>query len=225
MERERKKEPDLDNMLKKVPVIKTGKDDLRQDSDGLDEIYNDAQFVTDELGDLLLETFGKRAQIPKLKDRNAAEEKIANKYFGDASKVRDISLFTVIAKSIKQLINDLTKILNLKKCKVVNLKNKFLTPNALGYRDINLNISFELPDGRTHLCEVQLHLQGIIDVKKATHVHYEAIRRAIPTYIPGVTTEKSDAIQLFIIYQLKRSQTDLIVDSLMKKIGGVFLNA
>ena len=169
MERERKREPSVDKMVKDIPVIKTGKDDLKQDSGSLNIIYTDAQFVTDELGKVLFEKFGSRALIAELKDRIKAEKKIKNKYSGDVTKVRDISRFTVIAKSISQLINDLTEILRLKNCKVLNLKNKFLTPNALGYRDVNLNISYQLPDGRTHICEVQLHLQGIIDVKEATH--------------------------------------------------------
>ena len=41
---------------------------------------------------------------------------------------------------------------------IAQLKNKFANPTPLGYRDMNLNVSVRLDDGRKHLAEVQLNL-------------------------------------------------------------------
>jgi len=91
MKKERKKDQNVDEMVKEMRVIKTRKDELRQSCKGLDTIYKDAKFVTNELGKLLLEEFGSRTRIAGLKNRLKAEKKIANKYSGDETKIRDIS--------------------------------------------------------------------------------------------------------------------------------------
>lgn len=54
----------------------------------------------------------------------------------------------------------------MKDIKVLNVKNKFQDPDALGYVDININAAFELDDDTHHIFEILLHLDAIILAKE-----------------------------------------------------------
>ena len=59
---------------------------------------------------------------------------------------------------------------------VISFKNRFRHPMADGGRDMNFNISVTLDDGSRFVCELQVHLQQILDYKEAAHELYEFFR-------------------------------------------------
>ena len=58
---------------------------------------------------------------------------------------------------------------------VVRFKNRYLHPTFNGYRDGLFNLRVNLPDGRRHIVELQIHLLDIIKFKAATHKYYGTI--------------------------------------------------
>lgn len=104
--------------------------------------------------------------IPGLKKRADAEQKIKDKYVGHNDKIKDVSWFSCKFWFFEALLNGLNFVLKMKDIKVLNVKNKFQDPDALGYVDININAAFELDDDTHHIFEILLHLDAIILAKE-----------------------------------------------------------
>ena len=135
-----------------------------------------------------------------MKGRESAERKLADKYTDKngvphPEKFRDLARATVLSGSATDLLKVLTVLdgggLGLE---IAQLKNKFAHPTPLGYRDMNLNVSARLDDGRKHLAEVQLNLKSVADAKEIAHEQYEVIRGALPKMCEG-TSVNADALQ------------------------------
>jgi len=215
----------MNEQVKKFPVKKTPKEFLKQTSKDLDKIYKDAKLSQETIGGKLRNIWSEKAIVPPIKDRKEAERKIRDKYNHDPSFVRDISRFTGKFNNFTDLLDGYKKFEELEGIKVLNIKNKFMDADVLGYRDININASYKLPNDSLHIFELQMNLSKILEVKEKVHVHYETIRSTIPKLIEGISTEEGNKIQSFVIDRLKRSQVEAAVEILREKAGGVFLYA
>mmetsp|Transcript_7706 Transcript_7706/g.20448 ORF Transcript_7706/g.20448 Transcript_7706/m.20448 type:complete len:1377 (-) Transcript_7706:45-4175(-) len=203
--------------------------DLKQDKSDFEALYADAARAQTILIDALKTLPGDVAD-PGVKGRGSAERKLADKYTDKngvphPEKFRDLSRATVLSGSATDLLKVLTELdgggLGLE---IAQLKNKFASPTPLGYRDMNLNVSARLDDGRKHLAEVQLNLKSVADAKHIAHEQYEVIRLALPKMCEGKSVG-AGALEAFIAERLNSSALDAAVTSLERKAGGLMLYA
>eukprot|EP00593_Proboscia_inermis_P000077 CAMPEP_0171293928 /NCGR_PEP_ID=MMETSP0816-20121228/2302_1 /TAXON_ID=420281 /ORGANISM="Proboscia inermis, Strain CCAP1064/1" /LENGTH=429 /DNA_ID=CAMNT_0011765271 /DNA_START=103 /DNA_END=1389 /DNA_ORIENTATION=+ len=222
---ERIKDSSFDKMVDKIPMIKSLHSQLTQPSNNLDTTYAQAGIVKDAMGGRLKDRWGDAAIIPDLKDREDAERKIKDKYFGKKNKIKDIFRCTLKFSSFKGVFDGWKFLEDMKGIEILNVKNKFKNPDVLGYADININAGFKLQDDTYHIFEIQLHLNAILVAKEEVHDLYNTIRVEIPKIIPGLTVEKTNQIKEHILGRLRNSMMDGIIDILFEKSGGVFLFA
>lgn len=65
----------------------------------------------------------------------------------------------------------------------------------MGYRDINMNLRITLSDGSKHLCELQMHLEQVLEIKNTVnHRCYEEVRVILPKLCAGVQDANGKAI-------------------------------
>ena len=225
IKKERIADSNFDKLIKEFPVLKANKDQLKQLTTDFEVIMKQGEEVQKRLGDELRSIWGDSAIIPQIKERAEAWQKIVDKYHGKVELLRDVSRFSGDFGTFAKLRKAYESLLTIKGLTILNIKNKFLDPDVLGYADINTNASYTLPDGSIHICEIQLHLSSIRIVKEAVHVHYETIRTTIPRMVEDVTPEVSKKIQQFAIGRLRSSQVETALVTLAEKAGGVFLHA
>jgi ankyrin repeat protein len=203
--------------------------DLIQDETDFEKLYADASLAQTILVDAL-KTLPGDVSDPGVKGRGSAERKLADKYTDKngvphPEKFRDLARATVLFESATDLLKVLTELdgggLGLE---IAQLKNKFASPTPLGYRDMNLNVSVRLEDGRKHLAEVQLNLKSVADAKHIAHEQYEVIRLALPKMCEG-TSVGAGALEAYIAGRLRSSALDAAVTSLERKAGGLMLYA
>jgi hypothetical protein len=106
-----------------------------------------------------------------LKKRKRIDEKVEADYGGDASQVKDIVRSSLSYKKITDVYAALDKLSTAKGIEIVRMKDRMRKPIPGGYRDIMLNV--QVGD---HVCEVQLHLDSILQVKKQAHKLYAQAR-------------------------------------------------
>jgi hypothetical protein len=203
--------------------------DLIQDETDFEKLYADAALAQKILIDAL-KTLPGDFSDPGVKGRGSAERKLTDKYTDSSGvrhpeKFRDLARATVLFESAADLLKVLTEFegggLGLE---IAQLKNKFASPTPLGYRDMNLNVSVRLDDGRKHLAEVQLNLKSVADAKHIAHEQYEVIRLALPKMCEG-TSVGAGALEKYIAGRLRSSALDAAVTSLERKAGGLMLYA
>ena len=203
--------------------------DLIQDETDFEKLYADAALAQTILIDAL-KTLSGDVSDPGVKGRGSAERKLADKYTDKSGvrhpeKFRDLARATVLFENAADLLKVLTELdgggLGLE---IAQLKNKFAHPTPLGYRDMNLNVSVRLDDGRKHLAEVQLNLKSVAAAKEIAHEQYEVIREALPKMCEG-TSVGAGALEAFITDRLRSSALDAAVTSLERKAGGLMLYA
>jgi WD40 repeat protein len=203
--------------------------DLIQDETDFDKLYADASLAQTILIDAL-KTLPGDVSDPGVKGRESAERKLVDKYTDKSGvphpeKFRDLARATVLFENAADLLKVLTELddggLGLE---IAQLKNKFANPTPLGYRDMNLNVSVRLDDGRKHLAEVQLNLKSVADAKHIAHEQYEVIRLALPKMCEG-TSVGAGALEAYIAGRLRSSALDSAVTSLERKAGGLMLCA
>mgnify|MGYP002834381820 CR=1 FL=1 len=109
---------------------------------------------------------------------------------------------------------------------MVQVKNKFLNPTPMGYRDLNLALRVRLNDAsRTgYICEVQINHALIIEAKEKAHAHYEIIRSRLPELCRGTPVD-ADKLESFISGRLNNSALDSAVAALSLRADGLFLYA
>jgi hypothetical protein len=151
---------------------------LAQKTNNIDALYKQAEIAHIELkkltDNIAQSTNGKPVVPEKLKSMERARDKIAIEFEGDASKLFDISRSTIVYDSISDLYLGLQKIDS--SVEVVRIKDRFVKPTSVGYRDILLNI--RQPNG--HITELQLAISEILEVKDGEgHKLYEQIRKII----------------------------------------------
>ncbi|MBI4700706.1 MAG: type VI secretion system tip protein VgrG [Deltaproteobacteria bacterium] len=159
-----------------VELVPAEKQPLRQRTDDLDELFQEAAVADQNLHAAVTEIAGENKGAPMfppgLKGRPRAEEKIRTEYGGDASQLLDVSRASIVFESMDDIYAAKEKIAG--KYKIVREKDRFKKPLPGGYRDILLNVQMP-PDG--HVCEVQLHSKQILEVKNGEgHKIYEETR-------------------------------------------------
>jgi hypothetical protein len=136
-------------------------------------------------------TDGKPSFPPGLKDLETSKDKIAREYGGDASQIVDLVRSTIVYKDVAALLKAMPEIQS--QFTIARLKNKFMTPVPGGYRDINMNV--QMSNG--HIGELQVNLEGIVELKAPYHKVYEEVR-VLPqdrgTWAPEVK-EKIDKLE------------------------------
>jgi len=114
-----------------------------------------------------------------LKSRASAMRKIATDYKGDCSRIKDLVRFTASFATCARMKQFLLSLLSLRSrprgLEVLAVKNKFLSPSALGYRDVNVTLRVELESGRSHIWELQVNLKDMLVAKELTHGLYEEV--------------------------------------------------
>jgi hypothetical protein len=146
-----------------------------QHSGDLDQLYKDAAVAQKELSDVtndIASKTGGRPVIPeKLKGRARAQEKIDTEYGGDASRLTDLARSSIEYKKLDDVYKGLESLKG--QYEIVKIKDRFQNPTAGGYRDILLTV--RMSNG--HICEVQLHLEQVLEVKGGPgHAIYEQLR-------------------------------------------------
>lgn len=152
-----------------------GNPPVRQLTSDLDELYVHAAAAQKELSILvrtLAATMNGKAVIPeKLKGRERAEEKIKAEYGGDAGLIMDLARASLEFEKMSDLKKALAAIEA--SVEIVRKKDRFEKPLPSGYRDVLLNVK----TSNGHVCELQLHLKQILEVKNGPgHALYEEIR-------------------------------------------------
>lgn len=146
-----------------------------QTSSNLANLYSQAHKAQSELSQLL-EQITTQSQahiiIPEVKSYQRAADKVATKFSGDARKITDLARASIVTDSIQELMQ-VYQVLS-EQTQIVQQKNRFATPKASGYRDLNLLV--RLPESGM-IAEVQLHLQDIADIKSGPeHKVYEKVQ-------------------------------------------------
>ncbi|OAN13050.1 phosphoribosylglycinamide formyltransferase [Photobacterium jeanii] len=114
-----------------------------------------------------------QAVMPGVKSQQRAEKKITTELQGDVTKITDLARGSIVADDIGNLVQAF-ELMN-KEVTVVAVKNRFKSPTPSGYRDLKMLV--RLPKSNV-IAEVQLHLQGISDIKNgAEHEIYEQIQK------------------------------------------------
>jgi hypothetical protein len=108
-----------------------------------------------------------------VKSKQRARDKIATKYTGHSEKITDLARTSMVAQDIPALIN-VFELLE-KNTQLLRIKNRFVTPNPSGYRDLSLLV--RLPESGI-IAEVQLHLEAFSVIKNGKeHDNYELIQQ------------------------------------------------
>ncbi|MCL1088113.1 RelA/SpoT domain-containing protein [Shewanella profunda] len=146
-----------------------------QTSTDLANLYSRAYEAQAELSQLL-QQIATQSQahiiIPAVKSYQRAADKVATKFNGDASQITDLARASIVTDSIQELMQAY-QVLS-EQTQVIRQKNRFATPKASGYRDLNLLV--RLPQSGM-IAEVQLHLQDIADIKNGSeHEVYEKVQ-------------------------------------------------
>ncbi|MBW3694910.1 phosphoribosylglycinamide formyltransferase [Vibrio sp. T187] len=142
-----------------------------------------------------------------VKSEKRAQEKINLELDGDVTRITDLARATIIAEDVESLVEVYEAIS--READVVKVKNKFKTPAASGYRDLNLLV--RLPKTNV-VAEVQLHLRAIADVKSGPeHELYEIIQ-GIERHAIAENRELND-IESAQITSLRRQSLELYQDA------------
>eukprot|EP00927_Polykrikos_kofoidii_P079056 TRINITY_DN75848_c0_g1_i1.p1 TRINITY_DN75848_c0_g1~~TRINITY_DN75848_c0_g1_i1.p1 ORF type:complete len:718 (-),score=118.49 TRINITY_DN75848_c0_g1_i1:51-2204(-) len=113
--------------------------------------------------------------------------------------INDLSRMSIVFKSVNDLNDELANILStstptLLGGEVCWLHNRFKDRSAIGYCDVNIGVRAPIGSGRSHICEVQLHLMDLIvaKTKGGGHNLYKQIRETLASW----QVEKADAARM-----------------------------
>lgn len=156
--------------------IESFKQDINQPYNDFPQLYKQARIAQNELDTICMSASllsQSEAIFPGVKSEQRAKEKIESDLSGNVNKITDIARASIIAKDVEGLVTAYEVISN--QTKVIGVKNRFKSPAASGYRD--LNILVELPETKI-IAEIQLHLEEIEKVKSGPeHGLYEIIQK------------------------------------------------
>ena len=189
---------------------------LKQATDNLDVLYEQATVAQKDLGnatrEIAAETHGRPVVPDAVKGRPRAMEKVATDYGGDASRLLDLARSTIEYKSLDDLYAGLERLKA--KFEISRIKDRFRVPTPEGYRDIMLNV--KMPNG--HIVEMQLHLEQILAVKNGIgHTLYEEIRT-----IRAVAAAEGRALTAAELARIEDivAKSRAAYEAAMKKAGG-----
>ncbi|MCL1122951.1 RelA/SpoT domain-containing protein [Shewanella surugensis] len=170
-------------------------------------LYHQASHTKQDL-DTLLSSISAATQTQAitapLKSVERAQAKIHNKLEGDGAKITDLARGSLVADNVNALMRAYQALIA--QVEVVGVKNRFAVPKASGYRDLNLLV--KLPKSNM-ICEVQLHLRQIADIKSGpehqTYQHIQNIQarakhaqRALSEFeLASITQLRQDSFKLY----------------------------
>lgn len=179
---------------------------ITQPLNNFDSLYLQAQNAQSELEQLIQQISmitGTRASSPGVKSRDRAEYKIATELNGNVQNLTDLARGSLVADDISSLVQAFE--LLSKEITIVEVKNRFKQPAKSGYRDLKLLV--RLPNNQ-HIAEIQLHLQGISNIKNGAEHHlYEQIQ--ILERTAKVNNRKPNDIEFAKINQLRNQSQHL----------------
>lgn len=168
-----------------------------QDFDQLYTLAAQAQQELSVLSNQVALLSATQAIVPDIKSQQRAQAKITHKLNGEVDKITDLARSSLIARNSQQLMAAYEQIdLN---AEILQVKNRFQTPKANGYRDINLLV--RLPKSKM-IVEIQLHLNRMQAIKNGPeHDNYVAIQNI--TNLAKSQQRKISEIEAFKIQQLE----------------------
>ena len=108
-----------------------------------------------------------------VKSKLRAIDKINSDLAGNSEKITDLARTSIVAKDIGTLMDAFA--LFDQQTELVRVKNRFSSPGASGYRDLNLLV--RLPKSKI-IAEVQLHLEAFSQIKNGKeHDNYQQIQQ------------------------------------------------
>ncbi|KAL3932467.1 MAG: hypothetical protein SGBAC_010838 [Bacillariaceae sp.] len=157
-------------------------------------------------------TPGVKVQFAPLKGRERAQEKADDDYSNrvpgpGASWLYDIVRGSVKFSTTEQIAMCLKLIQADPTIHIVKAKNRFKNPTLTGYRDFNLCIRIDTPQGFQHICEIQIHLAPIkqLSIDLNSHKHYEYFR----SYFDGSTESLTNRLE--DLQQIVEEHTQTVV--------------
>jgi hypothetical protein len=108
-----------------------------------------------------------------VKSKQRALDKVTTKHTGNSEKITDIARTSIVAQDIPEMMKAFE--LLEQNTQLLRIKNRFVTPNPSGYRDLSLLV--RLPESGI-IAEVQLHLEAFSVIKNGKeHDNYEQIQQ------------------------------------------------
>ncbi|GMI35440.1 hypothetical protein TeGR_g1209 [Tetraparma gracilis] len=117
-----------------------------------------------------------------LKTMESCKRKMTDDYDGDHMRICDVVRCSIVVETEEQLAAVLKALVGGQikgegvKVTVARLKNRFAEPMFTGIMDCLLNVLVEVEGQGGHVCEIQLHLAGILAMKGYCHKYYEIFR-------------------------------------------------
>lgn len=189
-------------------------------------------FLPEQKDDIYLE-------FAPLKGQERASEKANDDYSQRLPETGVSWLYDIVRGSIccghsEQITKCLELIQEDPRIFIVKAKNRFQNPTLTGYRDVNLAIQIETPQGFKHICEIQIHHAATKALSKElhSHKHYEYFR----TFFQGDTQDlETHLADLKAIDSGMRTQGDIFgasggmfgqskADMRLERMGELFLN-
>ncbi|MGC1213149.1 MAG: toxin glutamine deamidase domain-containing protein [Micromonospora sp.] len=152
-------------------------EDLTYRRQYLDRLYRDAAVAQGEinaLGRKLADLSRGKAEFeprPRPKDRQRAEDKIAD-YDGDASRLKDLAAGRVSYQRVADVYVALRTLRDDPDIEIVQFKDRFVHPQASGYRDIQMMVR----TSSGHIAEFRLQLAALDGVAHWEHALFEVTR-------------------------------------------------
>ncbi len=126
--------------------------------------------------------------IAPLKSRERSEQKVADDYGGDWSKLLDVVRCTLACDNLHD-ISDAIKTLEKQGLKPIQVpKDKFTSPTDVGYRDFNFIV--EMPNGMA--AEIQFNTKDMLRAKNDAHHFYKVTRKIVGKYTSDCLEGKPD---------------------------------
>ncbi|WP_256092983.1 toxin glutamine deamidase domain-containing protein [Micromonospora aurantiaca (nom. illeg.)] len=141
----------------------------------VDRLYADAVVAQQELNRLAIKlaahggTPGWRTE-PKSRER--VLDKLEGEYENDASQLKDLAGAKVQFDNVDAVYQALCRLAVDPEVVILHIKDRFLNPQASGYRDLLLNL--RMSNG--HVGELRLHLVSLDDIAEWEHSLYEVRR-------------------------------------------------
>ncbi|MFE9203802.1 toxin glutamine deamidase domain-containing protein [Micromonospora sp. NPDC007230] len=156
-----------------------GFDRARQEDEGyrlayVEKLYVEAAVAQPELNDIASTVAGNRGR-PDWRSRPKDRERVLDKlveYENDVSRLKDLAAAKVEFDQLDDIYRALSRLAVDPRVVMLDIKDRFLSPQGSGYRDILLNL--RLSNG--HVAELRLQLAPVEHVAEWEHALYEVRR-------------------------------------------------
>ncbi|MFU8870528.1 toxin glutamine deamidase domain-containing protein [Micromonospora sp. SL4-19] len=159
--------------------LQPGFDNVRRDDENyrlayVDQLYADAAVAQRELNGIAVGVAKKHGR-PDWRMEPKGRDRVLDKlveYQNDASRLKDLAAAKVQFVKIDDLYRALGQLAADPQVVILQIKDRFLSPQLSGYRDVLLNLSMS----NGHVAELRLHLGSLDGVAEWEHALYEVRR-------------------------------------------------